>query len=65
MSARLIIEVIKEYPNDMDLTAYEGCDTIIEAAKLDQEMFDENLLDIADLIDSENVVVNVRVMGDV
>lgn len=65
MSARLIIEVVKTYPNDMDLTAYEGCDTVVEAAKLDKEMFENDAFSLDELVDSKNVEVNIRVMGDI
>lgn len=65
MSAILVIEIKKNYPNEMDLTAYEGCDTVVEAAKLDKTMFDEGLMSLDDLIDSNDTTITVKVLGEV
>lgn len=65
MSAKLIIEVTKDYPDDMDLTSYDGCGTVLEAAQLDETMFNEGLVSLDGIIDGGGVDVKTRVLGEV
>lgn len=65
MSAYLIVEIRKEYPNDFDLTNYDGCVTVVEAAKLDEEMFHAGAFGLDELTEGSNVTVSTKVMGEV
>ncbi len=65
MTAKLVIEVTRNYPDDMDLTSYQGCGTVLEAAQLDETMLNEGLIGLDELIDADNVTVSIRVLGEV
>lgn len=65
MGAKLIITIEKDYPNDFNLTGYEGCDTVVEAAKLDKELMETGeFASFDEFIEGRGITVSYRVLGD-
>lgn len=62
---RLQIFIDIDYPPDLDLTSYEDCSNILEAAELDRELLECGDLDILDLIGSPRTSIIYQViLGD-
>lgn len=60
---QIIIDI--DYPPDLDLTSYEDCDNILEAANLDKELLEDGEIDLTDFIGSPRTSISYQiVLGD-
>lgn len=58
---KLVVTLTREFPSDFDLTNYYGCDTVVDAAKLDKEMLEDGRMPLDDYADTDDVICLIQV----